>query len=73
MRGHGETVLIVDDEIGLLVSAASMLKKLGYKVLTAATPDEAFQQVKSDSHVDLLLTDMAMPVVSGLDLADRLR
>jgi PAS domain S-box-containing protein len=72
-QGHGETVLLVEDEPSLLVTATAMLEKLSYNVLTAATPDEALEQVNSGTPVDLLLTDVVMPGMNGRDLAERIR
>ncbi|MDZ7699884.1 MAG: response regulator [Deltaproteobacteria bacterium] len=50
-----------------------MLTALGYRVLTAGTPEEAMRQ--SEAHpgdIHLLLTDVVMPGMNGRDLADRL-
>ncbi len=70
-EGHGETILLVEDEASLLVTARSMLDKLGYNVLAAASPKEALQQLSNDTEVDLLLTDVVMPGMNGRELAER--
>ncbi|NTV15231.1 MAG: PAS domain S-box protein [Desulfobulbaceae bacterium] len=69
--GHGETVLLVEDEPALLELGKSMLEKLGYKVLAASTPDEAVRLADEYSSVlHLLVTDVIMPEMNGLDLAE---
>lgn len=65
-----ETVLLVDDEPGLLRSANRLLERLGYRVLSANGPEEAIRV--SDQFADtihVLLTDVIMPVMSGRDLS----
>ena len=72
--GHGETVLLVEDEAAILRLASRMLKTLGYTVLAAAGPDEALRMV--ESHADaivLLITDVVMPGMSGKELSERVR
>lgn len=72
-HGNGETVLLVEDEKGLLVTCRRFLTPLGYNVLSAASPGEAL--ALSDEYsgaIDLLLTDVVMPELDGAELADRL-
>ncbi len=70
--GH-ETVLLVEDEPSLLEMAREMLEKLGYKVLAASTPEDAIKlAVEHSKNIDLVLTDVVMPVMNGRDLADLL-
>ncbi len=69
-KGHGETVLLVEDEASILNMGQDMLEALGYRVLTAGTPTEAISQVKTHTgEIDLLVTDMVMPEMNGWDLA----
>jgi two-component system, cell cycle sensor histidine kinase and response regulator CckA len=49
-RGHGETVLLVDDEPMILDVSREMLVQLGYAVLTADTPGNALRLAKT--HID---------------------
>lgn len=71
--GRGETVLIVEDEISVLNLSKKMLQRLGYTVLTAASPSEAISLAEDQaSPIDLLITDVIMPEMSGRDLAERL-
>jgi len=68
-RGH-ETILIAEDEPAVRNLVASSLRKDGYRLLLAASADEALAE--SDAHegtIDLLLTDAMMPGQTGLELA----
>jgi CheY-like chemotaxis protein len=73
-RGHGETVLVVEDEPQVLGVCKAMLEHLGYQVLTASTGSEALEQY--DQHgerIELVLADMMMPQIGGVDLYHMLR
>jgi PAS domain S-box-containing protein len=71
--GQGETVLLVEDEAAMLKIAEQMLKRLGYKVLTAGSPGIALHlaDVHAD-RIDLLLTDIIMPEMNGRELEKRI-
>jgi len=72
--GHGETVLVVEDETELLNLDKMILNKLKYHVLAANTPDEAFRLVREyKSEIQLLITDIVMPEMNGKELAVRLQ
>jgi PAS domain S-box-containing protein len=72
-KGHGETVLLVEDETSILMLAQTILEKLGYIVLSASTPTQALDLSEShDGRIHLLVTDVVMPGINGRDLADRL-
>jgi two-component system, cell cycle sensor histidine kinase and response regulator CckA len=70
-----ETVLVVEDNpiIGMFIQQD--LESLGTHVLLAAEPDEAFHilREKKDTKLDLLLTDVIMPQMSGKELADKIQ
>ncbi len=73
MRGS-ETVLVVDDEPALLTVVSRTLRLAGYDVLSAANGFEALDIVENHTGtVHLLLTDMAMPGMGGVELSRRLR
>ncbi|MGD9975392.1 MAG: PAS domain S-box protein [Desulfatirhabdiaceae bacterium] len=72
--GHGETILVVEDEISVLKLAHIILERLGYTVLAAATPADA--ECLADEHsgrIHLLITDVVMPFMNGRELAARLQ
>jgi two-component system cell cycle sensor histidine kinase/response regulator CckA len=72
--GHGETVLVVEDEPALLTMDKTMLNRLGYRVLAAGTPLRAIALAEEHaSEMRLLLTDVVMPEMNGRDLATRVR
>jgi PAS domain S-box-containing protein len=68
-----ETVLVVEDESVFLDVVKLMLKRLGYAVLTAATPGEAVG-IASDNldGLNLLISDVIMPEMNGPELANKL-
>jgi two-component system, cell cycle sensor histidine kinase and response regulator CckA len=69
-----ETILLVEDEKSVRELAARILQRHGYRVLAAANGHEALGLLARDQpHVDVLLTDVVMPEISGPDLADRVR
>jgi two-component system, cell cycle sensor histidine kinase and response regulator CckA len=73
-RGHGETILIVDDESAIRKVAKAVLSRNGYKVLAADDGPAALSLfVKQSKKIDLVLTDMVMPIMNGLMLARTLR
>ena len=72
-RRGGETLLVVEDEPLVLRLAERILKSLGYKVLTAATPADALRVAEAcEGTIDLLVTDVVMPEMNGWSLAERL-
>lgn len=71
--GGNETVLMVEDDESILVMAQSILSQLGYTVKTARRPDKAIDIAQScQGKIDLLLTDVVMPVMNGRELAKRI-
>jgi len=64
-----ETVLVVDDEAGLLKLATRLLQRQGYTVLIAGSAEEALRLVERNPSVAVVLTDVVMPGVSGPELA----
>ncbi|MCX5746670.1 MAG: response regulator [Proteobacteria bacterium] len=71
--GHA-TILVVEDEPGLLRLATRILVATGYVVLSAPGPEEAIRAAKAHvGAIDLLLTDVIMPVMNGHELARTLQ
>ena|GEM_PF-573886 len=69
-----ETVLLVEDELAILNFSRTILEKIGYRILPARTPGEAIQMAKAHSgQIHLLISDVIMPEMNGLELSKRLR
>jgi DNA-binding NtrC family response regulator len=69
-----ETVLVVEDQEQLLRMTGDVLRGYGYTVLQASTPDEALRQSASyPNEIHILLTDVVMPQMRGIELARRLK
>jgi two-component system, cell cycle sensor histidine kinase and response regulator CckA len=72
--GHGELVLVVDDELPILSITKQTLESFGYKVLTARDGAQAIGIYAGRSaEVALVLTDMMMPIMDGPALITALR
>ncbi len=65
-------VLIVDDDTALLESISVLLHKDGYSVTACDNADDAMDRMRKNN-VDIVLTDIRMPDVSGLDLLEKIR
>jgi PAS domain S-box-containing protein len=73
-RGHGETVMIVDDERPLVALATEMLADLGYEPVGFESSRAALQALRAQpQRFDLLLTDEAMPDMVGTELVHEIR
>ncbi len=74
IRGGHEGILLVEDESAVRVVAEAALTGLGYRVFSASSGQEALQVWETQRHeIELLLTDLVMPGITGRDLALRLR
>ncbi len=67
-----ETILVVDDEDDIRVVVRRMLEAKGYVVLDARDPHHALR-IAGREPIDLLLTDVVMPLMRGTELAQRFR
>jgi len=65
-------ILVVDDEENLRLVLRTLLRRAGYEVETASTGEEALEKVESFGP-DVVITDVRMPKMSGLDLLSSLR
>lgn len=73
MSSNGKTVLVVDDEDSLRDFAAKLIEKRGYGVLTAADGADALAVLKSGASVDLVVLDVMMPGLDGLQTLEQIR
>jgi len=72
-RSGGETILLVEDDPALRKMAAEVLRGTGYKVLTAPSGADALQvAAKHRGPLDVLLTDVVMPGMTGRELAGQI-
>ncbi len=72
--GGTETVLLVEDEAGILSLGQSILKQYGYTVLAAGSPQSALALARSHpGAIDLLMTDVVMPGMNGNGLSQSIR
>src|SRR6185437_14908985 len=74
LEPRGETILVVEDEAIVLSHIARLLTRKGYYVLLARSAKEAFDAAaKAGETIDLILSDIVMPEMDGLEMVDRLR
>lgn len=72
LQTGSETILLVDDELSLLEVSSRVLQKLGYQVIAKNDPQKALDLLRQDpEQVQLLITDMTMPGMSGSELAEK--
>lgn len=71
--GGRERILLIEDEDGVREVATRVLQGLGYDVLSTADAEAAFELVEAAGAVDLLVTDVVLPGVSGVEAARVLR
>ena len=69
-----ETVLVVEDDEEIRALAGRILERRGYTSIEAATPEDALAiTLQADLHIDLIVTDVVMPQMSGPTLVKRIR
>ncbi|MBF0331020.1 MAG: response regulator [Candidatus Omnitrophica bacterium] len=61
-------ILVVDDEEMIRKILVRVLMKAGYEVIQASGGAEAIEVLKSGVHLDMMVTDMKMPTVTGIDV-----
>jgi CheY-like chemotaxis protein len=67
------TILVVDDDALISMSTVDMLQDLGHTAIEANSPKKALEILQTDQEIDLLLTDHAMPGMTGTELAEAAR
>jgi CheY-like chemotaxis protein/anti-sigma regulatory factor (Ser/Thr protein kinase) len=69
-QGDGETVLLVEDEPSVRMLIADVLNELGYASIEAPDAESALPLLASSRRLDLMITDVGLPGLSGRQLAD---
>ncbi len=68
-----KTIMLVDDSATILLSITNILSKAGYGVEKAANANEGLTKFKGGVKVDLLITDLNMPGMNGIDFIKEVR
>ncbi len=71
LRGT-QTILMVDDEDLLLTMGHTILSTYGYRVLTANNGQKALETLSANQHIELVITDLVMPAMSGRELVEHI-
>jgi PAS domain S-box-containing protein len=71
-QGHGEVILLAEDEEKVREAGQEILESLGYQVLTVENGREALKAYQAADQIDLVLTDMVMPEMGGKELVQEL-
>lgn len=73
-QGHGEVVLVVDDEMVLRMLMLDLLQESGYRAIEAPDGPSALKILDTDTRIDLLITDVGLPNgLNGRQVADAAR
>jgi CheY-like chemotaxis protein len=74
VRGHGERILVVEDDAAVRASLVALMELWNYRVLEAANGEEALAVLATDmAQVDVIVSDVVMPRMGGVALAKQLR
>lgn len=68
-----QTIFLVDDSATILLSVSAILKKAGYEVEKANCAEDALTRFGSGVKADLLITDLNMPGMNGIELIKKVR
>jgi two-component system, chemotaxis family, chemotaxis protein CheY len=68
-----KTIMLVDDSATILLSISNILGKAGYGVEKAANAEAGLAKFKSGAKIDLLITDLNMPGMNGIDFIKEVR
>ena len=69
----GQTLLIVDDEAGVIHAFCEALEDCGHRVLTTTNPHQALEILSSSQPLDLIVIDLFMPAMDGATLLKKCR
>jgi CheY-like chemotaxis protein len=72
-RSGTMNILVVDDDLELREILAKALEEFGYRVVQAGSGEEALPILHTDSTINLVITDIRMPGMSGIELAEMAR
>jgi GAF domain-containing protein/ActR/RegA family two-component response regulator len=73
VQGSGETILLVEDDFSAREALKTLLEVRNYQVLTASNGSDALRVFdETGNHIDLVVSDVVMPVMGGMVLYDRL-
>jgi len=73
VEGHGQSILVVEDDPQVRTLVSELLSSVGYEVYVAEDADKALADVPSIPRLDLLVTDVGLPGINGRQLADIVR
>jgi len=68
-----KTIFLVDDSATILLSISGILGKAGYATEKAANAEEALRKLQAGLKIDLMITDLNMPGMNGIDLIKEVR
>jgi len=68
-----KTIFLVDDSATILMSVSAILSKAGYAIEKAGSAEEALKKFNAGVKVDLMITDLNMPGMNGIDLIKEVR
>lgn len=68
-----KTIMLVDDSATILLSISNILAKAGYATEKAANAEEALKKLRAGIKIDLLITDLNMPGMNGIELIKEVR
>ncbi|HRD35312.1 MAG TPA: EAL domain-containing protein [Rhodocyclaceae bacterium] len=71
-HANGRTLLLVDDEIGILNALSRLLRREGYTILTTSSPVEALELLARNT-IQVVISDQRMPEMSGTEFLSRVR
>ena len=68
-KKRGARILVIEDDPNVLEFIKDVLESSGYEVLTASTGEEGIEIAREERELDLLITDMVLPKINGLETA----